>query len=1018
MLMRICIFFRLLFIFFFLLKGASLKAQSGPGRYSLTHYNSDNGLPQNSINGMAFDRNGFLWLATKMGIVRFDGRHFREYNKENSPALHWDEYSLPQTAPGTGLIRIKPVYDSLILAVTGGYGIETDSLLAGIPYQFTTSNNHLFYSTAISKRQLLNSHDGKYRQLLNKLNTSKGLVTINERQGYFKDGDDCYFLDDNTGSITALTGLAGHGLVLQFAVGDVFIYIDDRYRMYAYKNGLLQKKITATERLQRLLAAVAAVDPDPVQASLKIRRDGRHTLMVCADTIRLISMVNNVLTDTILAADAPIKDIKCMVYDEAAQALYAGTITSGLYVLKMHEFDRLFFDSARFMTNSQFAQVELADGRILTAAGILSRDNKMNLLFPGTRHPDKQAWLQASDGSTWYSEQDSLQRADVHFQRSAAVQHLDGPLTGIIERDNKQIVYSTLHQLYTRDGKEEAVLFNHPALLQQAEIQVIREAGKNNIWIGTSKGLFSYDLLRHSLCRLPFPGNASVAVIHIAKDSSVWIGTYGQGFYKWHENKFVRLPQDDKKSLAMVHCFLEDKQGYFWMPANKGLFRVTKKELDNYASGSREQVYYYYVDKSWGYSSNEFNGRCTPCGIETKDGHFFFPSLDGLVGFNPDSLHVGLPDKPIFIELVGADDKKTLLRDGLTASQDSNRLAFDISSPYFGSKANLRLEYSIKEINETWYPVGDDGRLILTQLPRGVYTLTVRKQDHYAHYTYNSLRLTILPYWYEKTWFRCLWGGLAIGVFLFFFRVRYNFQVKRAELLEQKVTERTEQLSDSNRVKELMISIILHDLRSPLRFLHILAQRMYTEHKKNEDKNLSRILFQFQHATNEVYDFTQNFFVFTNMQKEGFVINRERIVLRDMVDSIISLYEVGADIQKNSFVNLVPEQVTLHTDPGLLSLVIRNLVDNANKYTPGGEIKLEAWQDPSGTRFIITDAAGRIDEELAKRIVDKTYNPEDPREGWGYKIIIEILGRLNGSLVIDTSGHEGNKIIVTLERDV
>ena len=261
-------------------------------------------------------------------------------------------------------------------------------------------------------------------------------------------------------------------------------------------------------------------------------------------------------------------------------------------------------------------------------------------------------------------------------------------------------------------------------------------------------------------------------------------------------------------------------------------------------------------------------------------------------------------------------------------------------------------------------------------------------------------------------------AGLLIGTFLLFFRWRYNVQVKKAARLEQKVAERTGQLSESNRVKELMIAVILHDLRSPLRFLHILAQRIYNNYKTTADKELAGVLFQFQHATNDIYDFTQDFFVFTNMQQESFVVHRERIMLREMINGIISFYELGADIQKNVFLNGVPEHIVLCTDASLLSLVVRNLLDNANKYTADGEIKIEAIQDLSATRIIIADTGVNMNQELVDRLLDKTYSPGGPEQGWGYKMILEVLARLEGTLAIETGCGRGNKITITFGADM
>jgi signal transduction histidine kinase len=1004
----------LLLIVYCLLQWLPSREQTRINGYSITHYNSDNALPQNSINAMAFDKNGFLWLATRMGVVRFDGKNFREYNSQNSPALLWNEYSLPQREPGKSNILFKPVFDSShILSLTDDYQIVTDSVISARPFrELITSNNHLFFYSGIYKTYATKSDGGTYKQLLNKLKASYALTTVNESKAYFYDADRCYFLDENTRSITELPEISGHTLKLQFMVGDCYFYMDDQYHVFAYKNGVLQKNISCAGNLLPLLISTANADHNPVQASLKIRRDGNHSLMVCKDTILWLRIVNNVLDYQILAADIPIKDIKCMIYDEGYQALYIGTITNGLYVLKLHEFDRLFFNDPRFMINSQSSQIELPGGRILTSRGVLNYTNNDHMAFPDTRNVDRQALMQASDGSIWLSEFDSLKRTDNSLRSFVTVKSLGYYLTGIIERDNKDIIYSNKQQVFRRHGTEDTILINVNVL---PDIHLLREVSKDNLWIGTSAGLFAYDLSKHSLRPVAGLEKMSIDIIHVAKDSSIWIGTYGQGFYKFYKNRFIKMPLDSRKSLVTAHCFMEDRQGYFWIPTNKGLFRVAKKELDDYAAGIQAQVYYYYVDKSYGFSTNEFNGWCAPCGIETKDGHFSLPSLDGLVRFNPDSVHVSLPDKPIFVDLVTADDKRVLLKNKLEITRDSSRLIFEISTPYFGNKLNQHLEYAIKELDDKWYPVNDDGKLILTNMSSGKYTITVRSQNPYARYTYNTIHLTILPYWYETVWFRCLLGGLVIGTFLLFFRLRYNYQVKRAQMLQQMVDERTGQLSESNRVKELMIAAILHDLRSPLRYLHILARRMYKSHETLPAKELSQMLFQFDNATNEIYDFTQDFFVFTSMQKEGFVINREKIVLRDLVSEIISLCEVGAHIQKNTFNNLVPSAITLYTDASLLSLVLRNLADNANKYTSEGVITIEGIQDASTTRIIMTDAGDSMDRELVARILDKSYNPSKHGMGWGYKIIIEILGRLHGTLDIVPGNDQGNIITITFE---
>jgi len=241
------------------------------------------------------------------------------------------------------------------------------------------------------------------------------------------------------------------------------------------------------------------------------------------------------------------------------------------------------------------------------------------------------------------------------------------------------------------------------------------------------------------------------------------------------------------------------------------------------------------------------------------------------------------------------------------------------------------------------------------------------------------------------------------------------FPVKRSKLLQQKEEERTRQLAELNRVKELLITVMLHDLRSPLRFLHILASSMYSKYKTATDNELVQMLSQFQNATKVIYDFIKDFFVFTNLQKEGFVINRERIVLRQLVSNIISFFEVGARIQKNTFMNLIPEHIILDTDASLLSLVLRNLADNANKHTSGGTITINATQEANAIRIMVKDAGESMNKELVAHILNKSYDPGKQEMGWGYKIIIETLTRLQGTLDIVSDNGRGNTIIIAFE---
>lgn len=987
-----------------LMQNIGSQGQSYPPEYSIVNYNSDNALPQNSINDMAFDRNGFLWLATEMGVVRFDGRNFREYNRSNSPALLSDRTAMINQEKVSGKILIEPMSSTLrFLTVTDDYQLKADSCHSANPYQSHTPDNDVFTFSRLHNRWV-GRETGAFNEVFEGLGWNADLHTVNETQAYVRKGRNYYYLDESTVGIRLLAEASGHAPKIEFMVGEVYVCIDRQNRLYAYKGGVLQK-ISGGPRLLDLLGRVDVNGPYPSQATLKAVRDGRHSFLVHGGDILLLSLRSGRLDLEVLASQLPIRDINCLIYDQPNKIIFAGTATSGLYILKEKQFKPMFFTSDNYAINSLYAQMELPDGRILTGSGILDRHKPINTPKPGAY--DRQAFFQASDRCIWYTSYGWLKKTDTTLRHTEPIASLgDISVLGIwatsfVETAGKEILFSTMDKIFRVRGKTVSLLVDAKPFLKSNYIMVIRPVNEHALWIGTTAGIYCLDLPQGTVRRVPGLENAAVRAIYTARDGSCWVGTYGQGFYKYVQSRFLRMPMDRGNNLANVHCFMEDGQGSFWLPTNKGLFRVAKRDLDSCAAGGKAGVYYYYFDKAAGFRSNEFNGGCSPCGIVTADGHFSLPSLDGLIQFQPDSITMLLPEHPIFIERQGTDP---------------TMLIFSISSPYYGNPANLHLEYSIPELDDRWRPVNEDGKLVLTGLHRGRYTLHIRKQEGYSRYSTRTINWTIPPYWYETLWFRLIAALILISILPAIFYLRYKQQVRRSKQLEQKVAERTATLSESNRVKEKMIAIILHDLRSPLRFLHMLATHIYESHRRVPGPELGEMLGKFQNATRDLYTFTQDFVVWTNAQKEGFVVQEERVDLKEVADEILSLYEPGADFRNNRVLNLVPATIHLVTDLHILKLLIRNLTDNANKYTLDGEIRVEAAEDATSVSVTIADTGRPMEKELIEDILNNRRTSTDESHGFGYKIILELLTRIDGRLQIETPAGGGNRVTLLFQR--
>ena len=283
---------QLVLLFFFLLQFLLSKEQTSLSGYSVVNYNSDNALPQNSIKGMAFDRNGFLWLATEMGLVRFDGRNFREYNMVNSPTLLTDRCFLYGLAEGSGKLIIHQVSATHgMLTVTADYQLVEDSVLSTNSHLANRLNNQIFSFANIYKKWGGAAAPAGYRRLLKDLNANGDLFTVNEKKAYTRKDSVCYYLDESTAGIRLLPEISPSVPKLQFLVGDVFISVDRSDRLYAYKEGRLQKNISASIRLQQILKQADVAGPYPIQATFEAIRDTSHTFLIYKGNILLLHLL-------------------------------------------------------------------------------------------------------------------------------------------------------------------------------------------------------------------------------------------------------------------------------------------------------------------------------------------------------------------------------------------------------------------------------------------------------------------------------------------------------------------------------------------------------------------------------------------------------------------------------------------------------------------------------------------------------------------------------------------------------
>lgn len=1011
---------------FFLLCLQWVRAQPGennlnfPDRegYDIKQYNSENGLPQNSASDLFLDQNHFCWIATQNGMVRFDGQRFRIYNSTNTPALKVNRFSVI-SATGRQLLFSSSFDAPEIYTVTPDYKILLDSVATALPHKLISNHsNGIFDCSALFSFYAKNKDPFIDTVFLNKLCHSDIYSVLNEREAMIWYRSEWYYLNNSVARITKLPIQQEHWeSPPEFFIGNVFCTIRKNGEILAFKEGKpVDIKVDSTA--SSLVKGAASLPT----TQFFIYTKGDQCIIRRSNNLYAVRIDGNRLTAALILKDLPLLEKispGSILYDKETGRFFFGTLNEGLFVITKKIFGTLTFKTADLIDNSFMALLFLDRGRILSHNGILDRnDGNQDRLFKGEERFDRNCLYRATDRSIWLSREKRLFKYDSSFSRKLMMDStsLDSYVTGVIVDHLHTTWISTLYSLLKmKDGRLQYVLNRYPPFVNHT-IESIAEVLPGKLWIATRDGLYTYDIATGRMDEHPVLPEVYVRSIFKAKDGSIWIGSYGNGFFKYQQGAFISLPLDPEKYLATAHAFLEDDHGFFWISTNHGLFKIWKKDLDNFTGADNKTLFYYYHDRPYGLNTNEFNGGCSPAALKDGEGYFYFPSLNGVVYFHPDSSQSELPDKAIFIDHFSVDSISLDYTQALKLKPDFNRIIVDIATPFYGAAENLRLEYKFNNIGEKWYPVNRDGRIIINRLPYDKYSLLIRKAGGWGqnNFTYSSISFEVLPRWYNTPWFYVLLIVAIIGAAWLLYKLRAGFLIRQNNRLQIRVNERTSELEQSIFIRERLISVIMHDLRSPLYSQDMLIGYLYEHLRDLPAADVKELLLQLRDSSKRICQFSTDFLTWYNSQQQGFLLERQPVELAACIKDASFFYREMAERQGLAFGYDVPPDLFLISDRNILTIVIRNLVDNAVKYTRSGGIRIIAFPKDMHLYIKVQDTGRGMSAAKIKELMSYPESGANntTHSTFGYRFIIELTRQLEGVVHIESDSNTGT--VVTL----
>ena len=731
---------------------------------------TENGLPQNTVHAIAQTNDGYIWIGTEEGLARFDGVKFTVFDKQNTPEIK-SNYIRTLLADRQGALWIGTA-QGLIRMLNGKFTLFTRD--NGLPSEtiqaiYEDRERNLWVATAnglaLLKSGGLTTFTTKERLISGSiqalLEDSSGALWIATPYGVgrIKDGKFTnYTVRDGLGSnsVRAIqqdqTGRIWFG-----SLGGLTAFDGNRFTTYTTRDGLPNDRIISlqADRDGGLLIGTAA--------GLSRFSDGRFTGFNTAEALS---------TSTILS-----------LFEDLEGNVWIGTESAGVNLLKDTKFTT--YTVRNGLSNDLIKTIyEDHDGNVWigTDGGGLNllRNGKL-AAYTTSDHLSSNVILSlAGDnaGNLWVGTPDGLNRFNQgKFTRYTSADGLANSDVRSIYLDHRGNLWIGTRGGLTRMRNGVFKTFTEVDGLPNDLITTLYEDTKGNLWIGTLGGLgrltneeFTTFTTRDGL--------SSDAVISLYEDTdgTLWIGTNGGGLNGMKDGKFTTYTTSNGLLDDVVYRILEDGHQNLWLSCRKGVFHISKKELDDFARGTITSIAPVAYGTADGMMTRECSGGGDPAGWRGNDGKLWFPTIKGVAMIDPERLKTNSHAPPVVIEQIRIDEQSFAPSERLELPAGTTRFDLYYTAPSFVAPEKVRFKYKLEGFDKDWIDSGTRRIAYYTNLRPGTYTFRViaSNNDGVWNETGASVSLYLKPYFYQTYWFYalCLLALIVLAWLLFRLRVR------------------------------------------------------------------------------------------------------------------------------------------------------------------------------------------------------------------------------------------------------
>lgn len=748
-------------------------------------------LPQNTINAIAQTRDGYIWIGTYEGLARFDGVRFVVFNQNNTAnlksntilALYQDYSDRLWIGTQNGLTLFK---DGIFTSYTTNDGLSNNFIQ--IIYQ--DNNNNIWIGT---NNGLNLHHDGKFT-----VYTVKDGLPDNSIRAIYQDKKGNTWIGTQTGlckyqnnqfiSYVNQHGLSNDtvwtiredsstGLLIGTSAGAF-------NQLYSEDFNALN---TGNEFANRYINQIF---PD---------RDGNIWFGFESGGLARLSRGK---ISSFTTKDGLLNNTIKVIFEDREGSLWIGS-NGGLNRLRDGKFT---FYTTQNGLISNFIRTVFEDRNgnlwIGSDSGGVSRfqDGTFSNITAGLPGDSVRAIHQDNQGNLWFGTNGGVALyKDNHFTNFSTANGLLNNSVRAIYQDAQGNLWFGTNGGLSQYHNGQFTNFTIKNGLSNNVVRALYQDRNGDLWIATQIGLNRYkDGKFVAYTSKDGLANDAIFSFYEDKEGNLWIGTNG-GLSRFKNGKFSSYTSKDGLYNDAAFQILEDDRGRLWMSCNKGIYWVNKRDLDDFDNGKIKIISSVGYDKHDGTSSNQCNGATQPAGWKTKDGHLWFPTAKGLIAIDPEHIKTNLIPPPVTIESLFVDNISIDLSTPVSLSPGKERFEFTFSALSLLVPSKVKFKYRLEGFDKSWIDAGNSRTAHYTNIPPGEYQFQVIACNNDGVWnqigTYYNFTLQT-PIW-RRWWAFLCYAMIILGTIYLIVRYRLLMLQQRAIFLEEKVSERTKELTES-----------------------------------------------------------------------------------------------------------------------------------------------------------------------------------------------------------------------------